>query len=57
MTLDTDRESLGAGILDELRLFNLKLGEPLTERVLEQISRLPSYNIQLLYHMLLQGVS
>lgn len=47
----TDRESLGAGVSDELKLFKLKLGEPLTERVLEQISRLPSYNIQSLYHM------
>ena len=46
-----DRESLGAGVLDELKLFALKLGEPLTERILDQISRLASYNIQSLYHM------
>jgi hypothetical protein len=46
-----DRESLGAGVLDELKLFALKLGEPLTERILEQISRLPSYNVQSLHHM------
>ena len=51
LTLDTDRKSLGAGVLDELKLFTLKLREPLTERVLDQISRLPSYNIQSLYHM------
>jgi len=47
----TDRESLGAGVLDELKLFALKLGEPVTERILEQISRLSSYNVQSLYHM------
>jgi len=32
---NTDRESLGAGVLDELKLFALKLGEPITERILE----------------------
>jgi hypothetical protein len=29
----------------------LKLGEPVTERILEQISRLSSYNVQSLHHM------
>ena len=38
LTLDTDHKSLGAGVLDELKLFTLKLREPLTERVLDQIS-------------------
>ena len=46
-----DRESLGAGVLDELKLFALKLGEPITERVLDQISHLQSYNVQSLHHM------
>ena len=46
-----DHESLGAGVLDELKLFALKLGEPLTEHILDQISHLTSYNIQSLYHM------
>lgn len=45
------RESLGVGVLDELKLFALKLREPITERVLEQISRLSSYNVQSLHHM------
>ena len=47
----TDRESLGAGVLDELKLFALKLGEPITKRILNQISRILSYNVQSLYHM------
>lgn len=47
----TDWESLGAGDLDELKLFALKLEQPLTECVIDQISRLPSYNLQLLHHI------
>ena len=47
----TDRESLGASDLDELKLFALKLGQPLTEHIIDQISRLPSYNVQSLYHI------
>ena len=39
------------GDLDELRLFTLKLEQPLTEHVIDQISRLPSYNVQSLYHI------